>query len=149
MTRRVLRTTLLVLALPAAVVLGKGDGKAKSDQELIQGTWECIATLKDGKQVETYVGVRAVIQDKNLTWIFPQPDGKTKTVKATFQLDSGKNPKYFDWSPADNPSEVHKRLYVLQGDTLLWSTNLGKESRPESFTAGEWLFVMKRVKDKE
>jgi hypothetical protein len=42
---------------------------------------------------------------------------------------------------------MHRRLYVLRGDVLLWSTNIGEKRgiRPETFSAGEWLFLMKRV----
>ena len=134
----------LSLSVTAAPVRG-GEDKARSDQDRIQGTWECIATLQDGKQVDKYVGVRAVMQGDHLTWIFPQPQGKPQVLKAVFQLDPGKNPKSFEWHPEAKPAEVHKRLYLLEGDTLIWSTNLGAEPAPESFTAGRWLFVMKRV----
>ncbi len=125
-----------------------GDGRAGSadDRERIQGRWECIATLKDGQQVKDYVGVVALMQGDRLTWIFPKPGGASQTVKARFQLDPDQNPKYFDWYTEAKPSEVHKRLYVLEDDVLIWSTNLGSEARPESFTAGHWQFIMKRVK---
>ena len=103
--------------------------QAGSDQAVIQGTWEFVATLQDGKQVQRYVGVQAIMRGNMLTWIFPQPGGKPQVQKAVFRLDPSKNPKHFDWHPAGRPREVHRRLYVLAGDTLLWSTGLGTGRR--------------------
>jgi uncharacterized protein (TIGR03067 family) len=139
----------LVVSLCAGPSPGAEGRKADSDQELIQGTWECVATLQDGKQVNRYVGVRAIMRGDRLTWVFPQPGGKRQVVKAGFRLDPGQNPKHFDWFPEARPTEVHKRLYVLGDGVLLWSTNLGAEARPGSFTAGRWQFVMKRVAGQE
>jgi hypothetical protein len=58
-----------------AVGAGESDrgDKAKADQDRIQGTWECIATPQNGKQVEKYVEVRAAMQGDRLTWTFPEP----------------------------------------------------------------------------
>jgi uncharacterized protein (TIGR03067 family) len=137
---------LPVIVLSWLVIPVQGQAQEKTDQELIQGTWECVITIKEGKQVDQYVGVRAIMQGNRLTWIFPQRDGTTRTTKAVFTLDTTKNPKCFDWYTEDKPAQVHKRLYILEGDTLTWSTNLGMEARPESFEAGKWQFIMKRVK---
>jgi len=118
---------------------------AGNDQQRIQGTWLCIATLNDGKQVTKYVGVRAVMQGNRLTWFFPQPDGKMQTTEALFQIDVSQNPKHFDWYLKQKSDQIHKRLYILEDDVLIWSTNLGTEDRPESFSTGRWQFVMKRL----
>ena len=123
----------------------RAEAQEGSDQALIQGTWQCVKTIKEGKQVDQYVGVRAIIQGNSLTWVFPQPDGTTRTTKAIFVLDATKDPKWFDWYAEDKPTQVHKRLYTLEGDSLTWSTNLGTEGRPESFSAGKWQYIMKRV----
>ena len=144
MAPRILLQALVVIALSVVPVLG--EAQEKSDQELIQGTWECVTTMKEGNQVQQYVGVRAIMEGNRLTWVFPQPDGTTRTTKAIFILDTSKNPKYFDWYTEDKPTQIHKRFYVLEGDTLTWSTNLGPGPRPETFSAGKWQFVMKRVK---
>jgi uncharacterized protein (TIGR03067 family) len=127
------------------VVLSPAAGDDKSDLQKLQGTWECVETLKDNKRVDTYVGVRAVIKDNALTWLFPK-DGKFTELKATFTIDSTKDPKQFDWSPAGK-KEVHTRLYEFEGDRLKWSTNLGANSpRPARFSEGKWQFTMKRLR---
>ena len=144
MIRRMWLLALVVLSW--LVIAVACQAQEKNDQDLIQGTWECVTTIKEGKQVQEHVGVRAIMQGNSLTWIFPQPDGTTRSTKAIFVLDTTKNPKYFDWYTEDKPTLIHKRLYILEGDTLTWSTNLGAEERPESFTAGKWQFTMRRVR---
>ncbi len=117
----------------------------ETDQKKLQGTWECVETLKDGKRVDTYVGVRAIIKGNRLTWLFPK-GGKFTAVKATFTIDPTKGPKHFDWVP-DGKKEVHRRLYELDGERLKWSTNLGARApRPKKFSEGKWQFTMRRLK---
>jgi uncharacterized protein (TIGR03067 family) len=137
--------TILIAGIGAWTVAVKpAVADERSDLKKRQGTWECVETLKDGKRVDTYVGVRAVIKGKTLTWLFPK-DGKFTAVKATFTIDATKDPKQFDWSPKGK-EEVHKRLYKFDGDRLKWSTNLGtKAPRPAKFSEGKWQFTMKRL----
>ncbi len=145
MDRTLFRTFLIagVAGWLVAVTPAAADGK--SDLKKLQGTWECVETLKDGKRVAMYVGVRAIIKGNTLTWLFPK-DGKFTAVKATFTIDATKDPKHFDWRP-NGTKEVHKRLYQLDGDRLKWSTNLGpKAPRPTKFSEGRWQFTMKRLK---
>ena len=84
-----------------------------------------MASFKAGKKVRSYVGVRATLQDGRLTWMVPKPDGTKRTPRAVYTIDPGENPKHFDRHPEDKPAEVHKRLYVLEGDSLTWVSNLG------------------------
>jgi uncharacterized protein (TIGR03067 family) len=150
---RTVAQALLLTAVSAAWSLGAE--KAPSDQSLIEGTWECVASLKDGTPVKNYVGVRAIMQGERLTWIFPKPDGTKLTRHAIFKIDPTKNPKHFDWRPEDKPEEIHRRLYVLEGNKLTWVSNLGmaghehEDVRPESLDAGKWRFVMNRVKPEQ
>ena len=120
-----------------------GTTTSKSDEERLQGTWVCIITLKDGKQVADFIGVRAVMQGNRLTWHFPGPGGSERVGKATFSIDASQNPKHFNWQEANAP-RVHRRLYVQEGDVLIWSANLGDGPLPPHFSAGQWQFVMRR-----
>jgi uncharacterized protein (TIGR03067 family) len=140
------RRTILIACLAGwLVAVTPTAADDRWDLKNLQGTWECVETLKDGKCVDTYVGVRAIIKGNSLTWLFPK-DGKFTTVKATFTIDSTKAPKHFDWSP-EGKTEVHKRLYAFDGDRLKWSTNLGSNApRPKAFAKGKWRFTMKRLK---
>lgn len=137
----------VLLVTPEQAGGQEGAQNSLTDEQLIQGEWECIAVLKDGKQVENFLGVRATMKGDRLTWIFPQNDGSKTILESRFRLDAGQNPKFFDWHPENKPTEVHKRYYVLAGDTLIWAANLGTDQRPESLRAAQWMFVMKRVAD--
>jgi uncharacterized protein (TIGR03067 family) len=139
--REIFTASAVAGLLVAATAAAAGE---KSDLEKLQGTWECVETLMDGKRVDTYVGVRARIKDHHLTWFFPR-DGKFTQVQATFTIDPTKDPKHFDWTP-EGTKQVHKRLYDLDGDVLKWSTNLGADApRPARFSEGKWQFTMKRL----
>jgi len=136
---------MILIAGAAGLVLPTAAADGAADWNRLQGAWECVETLKDGKSVPMYVGVRAVIKDNTLTWLFPR-NGKFFEVKATFKIDSSKSPKQFDWTP-DGKKEVHMRLYELDGNMLKWSTNLGADTpRPAKFSEGKWQFTMKRLK---
>ena len=125
MSARFLVRVVAVVVWLILPVIGYGGDQPRSDQEQIQGSWVCVAALKDGKEVDQFVGVRAVMRGNQLTWTFPLRDGTTRTETATFTLDTTPNPKHFDWSSDAKPAEMHRRLYVLRGDVLLWSTNIG------------------------
>jgi uncharacterized protein (TIGR03067 family) len=91
-----------------------------SDQRLLQGTWICVATFKDGQPVQTFVGVKAIIRDDRMTWIFPQGDGGEAAEEAAVTIDA--NQRHFDWYYlTSGPSKMHRRLYSLEGDTLRWA----------------------------
>jgi uncharacterized protein (TIGR03067 family) len=118
----------------------------QNDQNQIQGTWLCIATLQNGKQVPNYVGVKGIMKGNKLTWIFPLPGGKQNVQDAVFELDPSQNPKHYTWYLESSPNVRHQRLYVLSGDTLLMSSpEKGGQPRPENFNAGHYFFICKRV----
>ncbi len=116
----------------------------QTDEQLLQGAWECVAVSKHGQASEQYVGVLAIFEEHNLTWLFPQPNGTRTVVNASFKLDTSQTPKHFDWI-ASGENDIHQRLYLLEGDRLKWSTNLGIKPRPENFESGKWQFECKRI----
>lgn len=124
--------------------LAAGAQAAKSDHELMQGTWVCVSTVKDGKVVKDYVGVRAVIAGDNLTWYFPRTDGSYTKGECKFRIDPSKNPKQFDWWLVRRPETIDQRLYVVNERALGWSTNLDYKTRPEKFASGRWIYAMQR-----
>jgi uncharacterized protein (TIGR03067 family) len=109
----------------------------------LQGTWVCVATLKDGQAVSSYVGVKAVFVGDSLTWHYPRPDGSYLEQLVKYRTDAARN--YFDWWTADRPEAVDLRLFTVSGNELRWSTNLDRKTRPERFEAGRWQFTMKRM----
>ena len=118
----------------------------QDDQNAIQGTWLCVATLANGKQVPNYVGVKGIMKGNKLTWIFPLPGGKQNVQQGEFELDPSQNPKHYTWWLESNPNVRHQRLYVLSGDIMLMSSpEKGGQPRPETFDAGHYIFVCKRI----
>ena len=111
---------------------------------VLQGTWVCVATIKDGKQVSTAVGVRAVIEGNNMTWYSPSGDGTYKVQQTRFRIDTDREPKQFDWWAVENPEKIDFRIYSLSDDVLRWATHLDYKTRPETFTSGHWQFTMQR-----
>jgi uncharacterized protein (TIGR03067 family) len=137
---------LLLASLLAVLPIRAGDSPAPSDQQRIEGAWVCVATLKEGRQVNDFVGVKAVMKGDRLTWHFPQADGTFRKQEAVFSIDPSQNPKHYDWHLVESPQKIHRRLYVLEGDTLLWADDLVKPERPESFSNCQYQYVMQRVR---
>src|SRR5687767_11814243 len=93
----VLAATALAATTQAMSQESKGippaEKTAETDQERLQGTWVCVASVKDGKQVSDFVGVKVQFVGNRLTWFFPKKDGTATTQKGTFTIDPAKNPK--------------------------------------------------------
>jgi uncharacterized protein (TIGR03067 family) len=115
------------------------------DKQMLRAAWVCVATLKDGRPVDDYVGVRAVIEGDDLIWYFPQSDGSVREQKNKFRIDPSQEPKHFDWWKTDNPQSIDWRIYDIQGDVLRMATNLDGKTRPETFDSARWQFTVQRV----
>jgi uncharacterized protein (TIGR03067 family) len=142
------RQALLLAAL--ALQLCPAASAQETDRDKLQGTWVCETTVENGKETKNYVGVRGVIDGEYLTWHYPRKDGSYVVKSGTFRIDRADELKHFDWWYLESPDLVDRRLYTLEGDTLRWSTNLGRKTtktRPATFDAGRYQFTMKRVKD--
>ena len=139
---------LLCFAVTLSIAASAVGQAPDADLKKLQGTWVCVATLKDGKAVQSYVGVKAVIIDTDLTWHFPQKDGSVREQKNKFRIDSAKNPKHFNWwREGKTEANADQRIYSVDGDTLKWGTNLDYKTRPASFDKAVWQFTVKRVRD--
>ncbi|MBV9126036.1 MAG: TIGR03067 domain-containing protein [Planctomycetes bacterium] len=136
----------LLALCPVASTFGAGEEKL--DQDLLQGTWECVATLHDGKQVQNFVGTMGIINGNHLTFIFnpKDPPSKQRIQKMTFKIDPNQNPKQFDWTQADTSGKFGRRLYVLAGDILIWCANSPETQQPASWNTGHWLYICRRVR---
>lgn len=116
-----------------------------SDSQMLQGTWVCAATTREGKPLETYVGVRAVIQGESMTWYFPRTDGTIREQHVRFRIDPQQTPKHFDWWPLDDPTSIDLRVYSVTRDELRWGTQLDFKTRPETIESARWQFMMRRA----
>ncbi len=82
----------------------------EKELEVLRGTRICVESLLDGKRVDNFVGVRAVFDGDNMTWIFPRDNGQDFRQECKFEISSSRNPKRFDWYTVDNPKTTKLRL---------------------------------------
>src|SRR5262249_2075678 len=105
---------------------GKDTDKPKTDQELLQGTWEWVSWTQGGKTIkrddlgEDDARPKALkfSGDKVLT-VMVNPGGKEVEFKYAFQLDPSRKPKAIDLTPEGEPKGMSgPGVYELEGDTL-------------------------------
>jgi RNA polymerase sigma factor (sigma-70 family) len=137
---------------PAAQQPKKDAGKKPvPDRQAIQGTWDVVAFIQDGKERPEEAKKRKFIITP--TRILQKYDGRLDKDTLLYQLDPDAKPKAIDLERADRPGDPDKSapgVYELQGDTLKLcvpkDTRKGQRpeevaSRPGSETV---LFVLKR-----
>ena len=130
----------------SAVLLRAEDAKpaAKSDKELLQGTWRVVGMVRNGD---------ATPEDnlKELA-ISMRFDGDVATLAkgdrskdASFTVDETKMPKQIVIIPKDGPEKDKPRahIYELSGDTLKLAFRIGDDTTaPTDFTQGDGFGMM-------
>ncbi len=137
-------------ALLALAVLGTGvtspprasaQDKAKSDQELIQGTWEVVSGEKGGEKLpeEIVKAIKITFKGDKLS-LAHGDDAK----EATFKLDPAKKPRHLD---ANIDGKTIEAIYALEGKNLKICAGEPASPRPKDFKGeGENIFlVLKRA----
>jgi RNA polymerase sigma factor (sigma-70 family) len=143
-------TLVVGLLFGASFAIGVGKG-AKSDKELLQGTWQIISAEIGGKQADD----AELAQMKEKPFVF-KGDKVISKYESEYQLDTTKNPKWIDLVPLDGPpnekGKTFRGVYRIEGDKLTICFGVVPDGdRPSSLTppAGEvaGVLVLKRVKD--
>jgi uncharacterized protein (TIGR03067 family) len=126
----------------------QGAGKGKSDRERLQGTWLFVSHEIGGKRREPRE------QEKDDSVIFKGDRAIVKrlgmNMEARFALNPGRKPKEIDLIiEEDGKAQVHKGIYVLEGNTLKVCLSHPPQPRPTAFATKEgerWpvLIVLKR-----
>lgn len=137
------RTGLDLVAETKNVVVAGPSNSRQSLKEL-EGTWLCVEALRNGKSVDNFVGVRAVMQGNSLTWIYPQRNGNDLKHACRFTIDATRSPRHFDWHLSDQPTKLRRRLYKIENGMLYWATNQSA-TRPAHFDDAEWIFRCRRT----
>lgn len=117
--------------------------------EALRGTWICVESAKDGEPVDRYVGVRAVFDGNNMTWIYPAANGQDRRQACRVDIDVTKNPKHFDWYPLEKPESRALRLYKIEDGMLYMATNLSSTVRPKSFADAAWTFRCRKLQTRQ
>lgn len=92
---------------------------AKSDQDLLNGTWEIVASEINGKRDEMPAELRGKFH-----WVFTGDKIRATDAEggyeATWSIDASKNPKTFDMTiiSGSDKGSATLGLYELDGDNL-------------------------------
>jgi uncharacterized protein (TIGR03067 family) len=140
--------SVFVYATASADPAAPPGGKARTDQERIQGTWQAVSGEVGGKKVkEELEKLTLEFTDDRFTMMH-----EAKMEQGTFRLDPTAKPKTFDLilPGAGGGDDVHKAIYKLEGDRLTLCMSHPPAERPTEFAtqAGErWpmLVTFKRV----
>lgn len=148
--RYVLLALLVCWCLPGGVASQGED--AKKDQEALQGKWELVKVVADGRDIpeDKHRGVTIEFKADKMTMSDPN---STEKMEAAFKLNTGKKPKHFDATPSSGPfqGKTAPGIYEINGTELkLCLPNDDTTSRPTEFnsTPGSKraLLVLKRAK---
>jgi uncharacterized protein (TIGR03067 family) len=143
MVRTLLAGALVVVC---AAALAAADD-AKGDLDKMQGEWQMVSSVQNGKEVPPEVAekiVRTIKGDKyTLT-----ADGK-EIAKGTFKIDPSKKPKTID-AKREGSDDAAPGIYELEGDTQKVCLSAPGKDRPSEFSSkegsGHVLTVWKRKK---
>jgi uncharacterized protein (TIGR03067 family) len=120
------------------------DEKAKSDKELLQGTWNAVSGERDGEKLNEF-------QLKNWEQMIFNDDKFTREgsekKEGTFAIDPKKDPKEIDLNlTVKGQAATWMGIYELKGDTLKLALSAG--GRPTELTSkgGGVLIVFERKK---
>jgi RNA polymerase sigma factor (sigma-70 family) len=123
---------------PAPDEKARKDDKAKSDKDLLQGTWvEESRGAGDGEKVAEEKRWKLVFDGDKVTWL-----ERGKEREGTFTIDPEQKPKEIDLS-MNSPTLTLTGIYELKDDTLktLWREN-DRGGLPKTFDAKEGVLIV-------
>jgi uncharacterized protein (TIGR03067 family) len=144
----------------AACVLAAGTGtvraQAKTDQDLLQGSWVIVGKEFMGKKAtkkEVLLLKGEMVVKGNTVTQWAEEEGKKEIVsKSKFKLNPKAKPKAVDvtYTAGALKGKTVRAIYELKGDTLKVCFAIGSKRRPKKFAGeedGRTLFLTyKRVK---
>jgi uncharacterized protein (TIGR03067 family) len=139
--------TGLILSAPAPEPGPKG--AIKKEWKRLNGTWEMVRVVVDGKEQQEEVTV--TLKDAKYT----AQVGDEVVDEGTFKLDPTTTPKSLDITPTSGPEKgkTSLGLYEVKGDNLRICFAPEGKSRPKAFESkegsGDILVTYKRVKSKD
>lgn len=116
---------------------------ARSDQQLLRGTWKLVKQTKSGADEDVSAHPTTLtISGKDITEI---RDGKT-IQEGTYTLDPSANPKRIKMvgKTGDNAGKTFEGIYELDGNTLKLAYSFGDNAStpPKDFSGGEGMGLL-------
>ncbi|MBC7783654.1 MAG: sigma-70 family RNA polymerase sigma factor [Burkholderiales bacterium] len=122
------------------------DTPTAGDLRLIQGEWEFVRAVSDGREApaDQLGQAKVVITDRGISIT----NGTRTREEMSFKLNPDNNPKQIDQFDTANPTRLIPGIYVLEGDTLRICFNDKNPIRPTEFVSGRntgKLWVLRRA----
>jgi uncharacterized protein (TIGR03067 family) len=134
-----MKTALLALVALAAtaVAFAADDDQVKKELKALEGTWEYVSQVADGKDTEKekLEGIKVTITADG-KWELKKDD--TVFLAGTVKVDSSKKPKAADWTiTSEGPLKDKSALGIYDVDKDTWTHCFAMETRPEKFESKE------------
>lgn len=142
-----LSTTVALMICLTTIILRAADEvrpAAKSDKELLQGTWRVVGLVRNGDAVPDDDVKEAAISMRFAGEIATLAKGD-RSKNASFTVDETKTPRQMVITPNEGPEKGKARahIYELSGDKLKMAFRIGDDtSAPADFAQGDGLGMM-------
>jgi uncharacterized protein (TIGR03067 family) len=104
-----------------------------NDLDKMQGTWNLVSAMEDGKALPADEVKQTTIVVKGNTFRFPGLAKDATSRAGTFKLDEAKNPKEID--SASDEKEVSLGIYELEPDKYKICFAPAGKPRPTNFSS--------------
>ena len=140
---------ICLLSVLAGLTVSAAEDAAK-DKQSIQGTWQVVSAIQEGKEAAERNGWFFEITADKLTMKMAREMAEGLTLD--YRLDPSATPKAIDTTHELDPGKpiVQKGIYELSGDTLKLHFEAAGKKPPATFDSKPGgtssLFILKRVK---
>ena len=143
--------TSLLMAIAAGLLVAADapkDDPAKADLDKLQGPWNLVAAVRDGKEVPEGQVRRTTIVFTVDRFVFPMESGDATSKRGVIRVDPTKEPKEMDATSPEG--EVSPGIYQVEGDDYKVCFAPPGRARPRKLTSepgsGHLLQIWRRVK---
>jgi uncharacterized protein (TIGR03067 family) len=111
-------SSFIFFAFVLSIASCESHEEGQTDLEKLQGTWQLISGVVDGKKLPDEEVKNTQIIIKGNTFVLPHASGVGTSPKGTFIINSGADPKQVDSTATDGPNagKVSLGIYEVEGD---------------------------------